>query len=127
MNDKHSTIESIKKAMSGQSSDDVLELTEIVPDDDAETHLEKITQKTSNDHSNLSIEQEARNLESIDDVQALVTRLKNKNKKSTFCDVSMEDWILKLLKPQLSEWIEENLPGMVREIVENEIKKIMHK
>ncbi len=43
--------------------------------------------------------------------------LKNGNK--------VEDIIIDLLKPQLSDWLNKNLPGIVNNIVQKEIKKLI--
>ena len=38
---------------------------------------------------------------------------------------SVEDIIIDLLKPQLSDWLNKNLPGIVNNIVQKEIKKLI--
>ena len=128
MENKNETISDIKKVVSGQDNDSILELTEVVPDEEALDTL----QNNKNEDSNITrvrsvaLENATKNINSVSDVKDLVQKLKNKNKKQTLCDVSMEDWIVKLLKPQLAAWIEKNLPSLVREIVACEIKKIIH-
>ena len=39
--------------------------------------------------------------------------------------LSVEELTLSVLRPKLSEWLNENLPGLVREIVEREISKLI--
>ena len=39
--------------------------------------------------------------------------------------LTVEELTLSVLRPQLSEWLNENLPGLVREIVEREIGKLI--
>ncbi|KAF2282058.1 hypothetical protein GH714_042882 [Hevea brasiliensis] len=39
--------------------------------------------------------------------------------------LSVEELALSVLRPKLSEWLNENLPGLVREIVEREIGKLI--
>lgn len=38
---------------------------------------------------------------------------------------TVEDIIIDLLKPQLSDWLNKNLPGIVNNIVQREIKKLI--
>ncbi|MBN8532312.1 MAG: DUF2497 domain-containing protein [Alphaproteobacteria bacterium] len=39
--------------------------------------------------------------------------------------LSVEDWLSRMLRPLLKTWLDENLPGIVRETVEREIRKIV--
>lgn len=38
---------------------------------------------------------------------------------------TVEDLVIELLKPQLSEWLNQNLPSLVKHVVEKEIKKLI--
>jgi cell pole-organizing protein PopZ len=38
---------------------------------------------------------------------------------------TLEDLVIELLKPELSEWLNKNLPTIVKEAVEREIKKLV--
>jgi hypothetical protein len=42
-------------------------------------------------------------------------------------DISLEDIVKNLLKPELQKWLNENLPNIVKQAVEKEIKKIIPK
>ncbi|MBA8666889.1 DUF2497 domain-containing protein [Holosporaceae bacterium 'Namur'] len=39
--------------------------------------------------------------------------------------VTLEDLVIELLKPELSEWLNRNLPNIVKSIVEKEVKKLI--
>lgn len=39
--------------------------------------------------------------------------------------ITMEELVAELIKPHLSEWLDENLPSIVKEVVEKEVKKLM--
>ncbi len=39
-------------------------------------------------------------------------------------DSTIEEWVTELLKPQLKDWLNANLPGIVERMVSEEIKKI---
>jgi cell pole-organizing protein PopZ len=41
--------------------------------------------------------------------------------------LTLEDLIVRMLKPELSRWLDKNLPTIIQKIVEKEIKKIMPK
>lgn len=38
---------------------------------------------------------------------------------------TVEDLVIEILKPQLSEWLNQNLPALVKHVVEKEIKKLI--
>jgi uncharacterized protein len=38
---------------------------------------------------------------------------------------TMEELVIELIKPKLSEWLDENLPGIVKHVVEREVKKLI--
>ncbi|MEY3106575.1 MAG: hypothetical protein RIT35_741, partial [Pseudomonadota bacterium] len=40
---------------------------------------------------------------------------------------SVEDLIIEMLEPKLTSWMDQHLPGIVSEIVEREIKKVIKK
>ena len=40
-------------------------------------------------------------------------------------DANIEEFMIKMLKPMLKEWLDGNLPQIVKKIVQQEIKKIV--
>lgn len=63
-------------------------------------------------------------------VKSFINNEKVKNNK-TFANVEndsiVRDVIIRLLRPQISAWLNTNLPGIVSEIIEREIKKLIPK
>ena len=39
--------------------------------------------------------------------------------------LTMEDLVIEMMRPQLSKWLDENLPALVKQLVEKEIKRLM--
>ena len=42
-------------------------------------------------------------------------------------DASIEKLVIKLLEPELKKWLNKNLPSIVKQVVNKEIKKIIPK
>lgn len=58
--------------------------------------------------------------------------MKNEEKKLTISDMlnkdaDIENLVIKLLEPKLKKWLNTNLPSIVKQVVDKEIKKIIPK
>lgn len=136
---------------SGQSEsaaeDEVLELTEAVDDEtessaasDGKAMDNKPDDKSEAASSDRDVLANIDNLLSDDAAKATSAALKNlTDMKKTATQESakpktpsmqfrsgttVEDLVLEALRPMLKEWLDQNLPGMVEEMVEKEIKKL---
>lgn len=65
--------------------------------------------------------------ESIQNFKSLLKVKEMNERHSHHSDLTLESLVVDLLKPQLSQWLNENLPLIVTEIVNKEIKKLIPK
>lgn len=47
-----------------------------------------------------------------------------KSKVENDYDYSLDNWLISIIRPQIKEWLDQNLPQMVKKIVEQEIKNL---
>lgn len=105
-----------------KDEEDILELTEIV------NHNKKEDETLNNHHINNDND----NLISSSVVNESIENIKNltKHAKDSLIfekKVSAEDLLIQLLKPQLKEWLDKNLPHIIEQMLEKEIKKLIPK
>lgn len=128
------SIEEILKSIKGmidnrsgtQSNDDILELTNIAWNE--EDKLEE-----DNTHSQLAEELLQASLIS-DKSAAETTKIFQRFSKtareinanaSNSKGKTLEDLIIEMIRPQLSQWLDKNLPLLVKQLVEKEIQKLL--
>lgn len=111
------SIEEILKSVKGvinerknlsNDDEDILELTEIIDQDEEELISTKSTEKVNNILKNFTSTIKDKNLDN------------NVSSKS-----ALEELVIEMLKPELKTWLDKNLPLLVKELVENEIKKLI--
>jgi cell pole-organizing protein PopZ len=104
---------------------DVLELTKIV----SETSEKNITEH-SNVKEKKKLERED-NLVSDKSAKETLKHIENikqhfsKNTPTIKEGKTVEELVIEVMKPQISEWLDHNLPRIVKNVVEKEIKKLM--
>jgi len=100
--------------------DDVLELTDIVglEDDKPPLDLEDVVEE--NLMSNKSSLETSSILKQFADKAKSVVKESKKSKILT-----VEELVVEMLRPQLKQWLDENLPLLVKELVEKEIKRLI--
>jgi cell pole-organizing protein PopZ len=102
------------------STDDVLELTEVIDTKREETDTtilelnndKLISENSARDTTN-SFKQFAKT--------AKVAVQENKRSKVT----TIEELVVEMMRPQLKKWLDENLPKLVQELVEKEIRRLI--
>jgi len=100
--------------------DDVLELTDIVglEDDKPPLDLEDVVEE--NLMSNKS------SLETSSILKQFADKAKSVVKESKKAKIlTVEELVVEMLRPQLKQWLDENLPLLVKELVEKEIKRLI--
>ncbi|MDR0329201.1 MAG: DUF2497 domain-containing protein [Rickettsia sp.] len=116
---------SIDYSNSQSNDDEILELTNIVEDE---------TNKLENNrHSEL--EEELLQTSLVSDKSAVETTKIFQHFSKTAQEISanasnptvktLEDIIIEMLRPQLSQWLNKNLPLLVKQLVEKEIQKLI--
>lgn len=129
MSDNSSSLEKalndIKQTISSDNSpqDDILELTEVVEDD----IMTKISDKIEEEPSQLLDKKIAEETKNLLAKHLHKEKPKPKIVSKTEDDDYMEHFVGNLIKPYLKEWLDKNLQGIVKKIVESEVKKIMPK
>lgn len=111
------SIEDILKSIKGVISEhknlnsqdeDILELTEIMDQDEEELISNKSAEKVKDIFKDFTSTVKDKNLD---------TSISSKN--------ALEELIIEMIKPELKLWLDKNLPSIVKEIVENELKKLV--
>jgi cell pole-organizing protein PopZ len=98
-----------------RDEEDILELTEVISEQQPDAKAEEeslISTKSA--------------LETSDVLKNFANTMKDKK----FEDLNspknaLEELIIEMLKPELKKWLNENLPSLVKQLVEREIKKLM--
>lgn len=129
-----------------QEEDDVLELLEEVVDFEEKVSLPEMEKVFPNFKKEESIDNEkAATTEEEDGMtktlvsentaeatSALINQLKQTAKSKQESEAmkfrsgtTVEDVVIELLKPHLSQWLDQNLPGIVKNAVEKEVKKLI--
>lgn len=111
------SIEDILKSVKGvinerknlsNEDEDILELTEIIDQDEEELISTKSAEKVNDILKNFTSTIKDKNLDN---------NVSSKN--------ALEELVIEMLKPELKTWLDKNLPSLVKELVESEIKKIV--
>ena len=103
------------------TADDVLELTEVI--DTPKEKAETVIQDTKT-QDNLISEDTARDTANTLKYFAQTSRTaiqENKKPKNN----AIEELVIEMMKPQLKKWLDENLPKLVQELVEKEIRRLI--
>lgn len=133
MNDIKDVITDKKQA----ANTDVLELTEVVKEVVEEKRAMQepdILEKIDSGTPQTKVSQEALLSEKVvNDTKKSLEQFSKLTTKSNVESLKLrsggtvEDIIVELLKPQLSEWLNKNLSSIVTQVVEREIKKLIPK
>ena len=126
-----SVLKSIKNLINETSKqnsnqDDILELTNIVEFDshDQVKARKKITKPESDQDTDFISQDQL--LKNIKQLLSISTKINCKESENKISSNSIEDFFVKLIEPQIKQWLEENLPNIVTSVVETEIKKLLH-
>ena len=126
-----SVLKSIKNLInetSNQNSnqDDILELTNIV-EFDSHDHVKDRKKMTRSDpHQNTDLISQDQLLKNIKQLLSISTKINSKESENKISSNSIEDFLVKLIEPQIKQWLKENLPNIVNSVVEKEINKLLH-
>ncbi|HJD60899.1 MAG TPA: PopZ family protein [Rickettsia endosymbiont of Columbicola hoogstraali] len=111
------TIEDILKSVKGvinerknlsNEDEDILELTEIIDQDEEELISTQSAEKVN------------------DILKDFTSTIKDKNLDNNVSSKNaLEELVIEMLKPELKTWLDKNLPLLVKELVESEIKKLV--
>lgn len=111
------SIEDILKSVKGvinerknlsNEDEDILELTEIIDQDEEELISTKSAEKVN------------------DILKNFTSTIKDKNlDNNVLSKNALEELVIEMLKPELKTWLDKNLPSLVKELVESEIKKLV--
>jgi cell pole-organizing protein PopZ len=124
------SVEEILKSIKGMidnrsgspsNDDDILELTNIA--------------RNEEDNAHISLEEELLNASLISDKSAAETTKIFQHFSKTAREINsntsnskgktLEDLIVEMIRPQLSQWLDKNLPLLVKQLVEKEIQKLL--
>lgn len=104
----------ISKHEDAQNNDEVLELTNIVDD----------SNDIANDDEHLisasTFHETAESLRDFADKAKHAAKVTQTNKALT-----IDKMVEQMMRPQLKEWLDNNLPNLVKELVEKEIKRLI--
>ncbi|CAK8163588.1 conserved hypothetical protein [Candidatus Xenohaliotis californiensis] len=82
----------------------------------------KSNANSSNDSSIISTNSAK---ETVNEIGSLLRTINNKRNKKIHKGTTIEDLVIEAIKPYLANWINDNLPDLVKNIVEKEIKKLI--
>lgn len=97
-----------RKNLSTEDDDDVLELTDVIDQDAEELISPKSAEKVNDLFKNFTSTIKDKNLDNY---------ASSKN--------ALEELVIEMLRPELKAWLDKNLPLLVKELVESEIKKLV--
>lgn len=104
---------SLKISKGDSADEDILELTEV-----SEV-------KAENDNADSSISEKEEVMQSISDFVSRVSSIDYKNaKRIDSKNSSLEELVIRLIKPEILSWLDHNLPNIVRQIVQQEIDRL---
>jgi cell pole-organizing protein PopZ len=129
------SIEEILKSIKGvidnhdgvlkNNEDDILELTDIIEDNSDINDSGKTTKEVQNNRLEASMLSEETALKTSEILKHFSKAAKTmhasypNNKTDT-----LEEIVIKMLRPEISKWLEANLPLLVKQLVEKEIQKL---
>jgi cell pole-organizing protein PopZ len=126
-----------------QSDDDVYELTSLAPEDSAkdggvflkqEKNLEQDVEQNprkesfANQVSSLLSEKSAKEtMQHFSSIKQSVNSRQQNSGQTILqgANKTVEDLTIEIMRPYLSQWLDENLPRIVKNLVEQEIKKLV--
>lgn len=109
-------IDSHNKIDKSAEIDDILELTNIV-----ESNSSSIKEKDSTDKL-ISAESAA---ETVISLKNLTNKAQAVKDEAKYKSLTIEELVIQILKPELKEWLDKNLPRVVKLLVEKEIKRLI--
>jgi len=83
----------------------------------------EVKSNSQEEHASLISEDAAKS--SSESIKNLVNLLHKEDSFSFRGNVTLEELVVEALKPQLSAWLDKNLPNLVRSIVEKEIRRLI--
>jgi len=124
------SVEDILKSIKGiidkrnnpnEDEDDVLELTEIDMDHDNESPLDlnNIAEEENLISSKLASETSSILKQFSEKAKSVVKEYKKSK------NLTLDELVIDMLRPQLKQWLDDNLPLLVKELVEKELKKLV--
>ena len=124
-NSQDMSVEDILKSIRGI----INSTSNITPDNEEEDILE-LTNVVSDNKSNESEEDSLLSGESATKVTEILKQFSEKITISAREDkmlksLTIEELVVAMVRPQLKKWLDENLPSLVRELVEKEIKQLI--
>jgi cell pole-organizing protein PopZ len=106
------------------NDEDVLELTEIMGAEDKEEEINEDEDSFNSNEESLISSKFAS--ETSDILKNFAHTVKDQDfETSSSSKNALEELIIEILKPELRRWLNENLPSLVKQLVEREIKKLM--
>lgn len=119
------SVEEILKSIRGiiddrdDVDDDILELTNVVSEPS-----EYIT-KSPGSSENLVSEKSTVEASNMLQQFAKVAKVAHESTKDTIKNRTLEDLVVEMMRPQISKWLDDNLPSLVKNLIEKEIKKLV--
>lgn len=101
------------------NDDDILELTNIVSE--PTEHATKSPRSSENLVSEKSTVETSNMLHQF----AKVAKVVQESTKDTIKHRTLEDLVVEMMRPQLGKWLDENLPSLVKDLIEKEIKRLV--
>ncbi|MFY9589397.1 DUF2497 domain-containing protein [Rickettsia endosymbiont of Halotydeus destructor] len=116
-----------KQLNNTEHDEDILELTEIMNDKEEEESNESLNTKdkfnSTNEEPLISPKFAA---ETSNILKNFAHTIKDKHLEAVTSPKNvLEELIIEMLRPELSKWLNENLPTLVKQLVEREIKKLI--
>ena len=110
-----------KRSDQRDQEDDILELTDMVVDSDDEDPLElhNVVEEENLISSKLALETSSILKQFSEKAKSAVKECK-KPKIPT-----LDELVIDILRPQLKQWLDKNLPLLVKELIEKEIKNLV--
>ncbi|MCC8417674.1 MAG: DUF2497 domain-containing protein [Rickettsia endosymbiont of Bryobia graminum] len=126
-------LKSVKQVINNcDDNDDILELKDIFvePKIIEKVALESKIEDNLTEEENVKILQESlisdkSVVETTNILQNFSEVVKGEINKGTEKIKTVEDLVVEMIKPQLSGWLDKNLPSLVRELVEKEIQRLI--
>lgn len=129
-------LKSIKEVINNhnsQDNDDILELTHIIDNKTVLDNTKKLSQSLCNDLNSKNAQTVPEPLISRSTGVETTNILQNFSKiaggreenTTDFKAKILEDLIVELLRPQLTKWLDQNLPLLVKQLVAQEIQRLM--
>ncbi len=111
-----------KRSNQDDKEDDVLELIDMVDSDDEKTPLDlsDVVAEEENLISSKSASEASSILKQFSEKAKSAVKEYKKPKIPT-----LDELVIDILRPQLKQWLDENLPLLVKELVEKEIKNLI--